>query len=186
MNEEELLNLLTECVTQSVNDAFQATLSLAPETTESIELTDEECIISSIGFTGNIEGSFAICLPNSSACSIVSKMICSDIDDITLDVVDGIGEIINMVAGGVKMKLAPESLTYEIGIPTTIKGNRMVILSDFNQTTRISVNYNFNDIHFTVSCIYKIKEVKNKEEKEKQKKRAEAFARLSNLSDGTK
>ena len=178
----ELSEHLSKLLEESVSDAFPATISLVPKQIENEVILDDECIISSIGFIGSIEGSIAICLPNSSACQIVSRMIHSTLDDANREVIDGIAEQINMIAGGVKMKLMKETEhSFEISIPTTIKGNRMVILSDFSNTHRISFHYCFEDIVFSLSLIYKLREDKNELEQKKKNARSRAFDRLNKL-----
>ncbi len=181
---DDLNQQLTEILKASVVDAFQATIGLKPEITEDSILSDDACIISSIGFTGTLDGSCSICLSYASAQKIVSRMLQIDIEDMNEDVIDGISEQINMIIGGMKMKLVETDHTFEISIPTTIKGNRMVILSDFSHTTMITINYSFDDIQFSVSFLYKIHKDKEQEALEKQKARAEAMAKLSQLVDG--
>jgi len=179
----ELQDELSKVLKESINDAFMATLSISPQMTEESIMSDEHCIISSIGFAGTIDGSCSICLPYSSAQFIVSKMLQLDIEEMNEDVVDGIAEQINMITGGVKMKLAGSGQDFTISIPTTIKGNRMVILSDFSKTTMISLNYKFEDIVFSISFIYKIHKEKDEEVLAKKKARAEAVERLNQLVD---
>lgn len=177
----DLKELLNKYLADSVEDAFQATIELTPQQTAEPIMSEEECIISSIGFTGTIDGSFSICLSCSSAKKIVSKMLQMEIVDMNEDIIDGIAEQINMIAGGVKMKLANGEHDFEISIPTTIKGNRMVILSDFSQTNMITLNYDFEDILFSVSLIYKLHKSKEEKALEREERKLEALDRLNNL-----
>ncbi len=177
----DLQEFLKKKLEESVEDAFTATISLTPQLTDKTVMSEEECIICSIGFTGTIDGSFSICLSYSSAKVIVSKMLQSDMENMSDDIIDGISEQINMIAGGVKMKLSGEEHGFEIGIPTTIKGNRMVILSDFSRTHMITLNYDFDGISFSASLLYKIHKSKEEKKVEKEKVKLEALARLSQL-----
>jgi len=179
----ELQDILKNNLEESVKDAFTATLSILPQLTDKTIMSEEECIISSIGFTGTIDGSFSICLPSSSAKNIVSKMIQAELDNMNEDIIDGIAEQINMIAGGVKMKLEGGEHDFEISIPTTIKGNRMVILSDFSQTNMITLNYDFEEIIFSISLLYKIHKSKEQKKLENEASKLEALAKLSQLVD---
>lgn len=180
----ELHEELNQALKSSIDEAFQATLSVTPKLTETPVMVDEACIISSIGFMGTLDGSFSVCLPYSSAKTIVSKMLQMEIEQVNDDVIDGIGELVNMIAGGVKMKLVKCEQNFEISIPTTIKGNRMVILSDFSKTTMMTLNYDFEEILFSVSFIYKVHKDKNEEALTKKKARAEAVSRLNQMVEG--
>ena len=177
----DLNELLNKYLTESVDDALKATIELTPQKVDKAIMSEEECIISSIGFTGTIDGSFSICLSCSSAKKIVSKMLQMEIVDMNDDIIDGIAEQINMIAGGVKMKLAKGEHDFEISIPTTIKGNRMVILSDFSQTDMITLNYDFDNILFSVSMIYKLHKSKEEKALEREERKLEALNCLSNL-----
>ncbi len=77
----EFNDILKKGLEDSIKAAFTTTVSFDPEIVDEIGTPDEECIISSIGFTGTIEGTFSICLPDTSACKIVSKMLAMEIDE---------------------------------------------------------------------------------------------------------
>ena len=155
MTAEQMTALLTE----SIDSTFLTTLNEYPEVFyfDNFNETDEECVISSIGFTGTIEGSCSICLPDSSACRLVSKMINQNINEISADIIDGIGELVNIILGGIKMKLHGTEHDFTISVPSYIKGSRMVILTDIKKTVTINKSYKFKDVVFAISMMYKLK-----------------------------
>jgi CheY-specific phosphatase CheX len=155
MTAEQMTTLLSE----SIDATFQTTFQEIPEIHyfDNFNETEEECVISSIGFTGTIEGSCAICLPDSSACKLVSRMVNQNITEISADIIDGIGEIVNIILGGIKMKLHGTDHDFTISVPSYIKGSRMVILTDIKKTVTINRSYKFKDIVFAISMMYKLK-----------------------------
>ncbi len=155
MQEEQMITLLQE----SVDATFMTTFNAAPEIYyfDNFNEMDEECVIASIGFNGTIEGSCAVCFPDSSACRLLSRMINQKIETISADTLDGIGEVVNIVLGGIKMKLQGTEHDFNISVPSYIKGSRMVILSDIKKTVCINRSYKLDDIVFAVSLMYKVK-----------------------------
>ncbi|MHA1656553.1 MAG: chemotaxis protein CheX [Candidatus Heimdallarchaeota archaeon] len=178
----ELQNILEKALLDSVNEAFTATLSLSPQLTEEERLADiDEGLICFIGFTGYIEGSFTMSLSKQSACKIVSTMLGMEIEEVTCDVTDGIGEAINLIAGGVKTKIVETVKNFEIGIPTTVSGDHLKVPKKSDSTTRIIRNFVCDDIKFAVSIDYKIHEEEVVEKKKEEKLSIDALSKLSEL-----
>ncbi len=155
MQEDQMKKLLTA----SVEETFMTTFNSCPEIIyfDNFNDMEEECVISSIGFNGTLEGTCALCLPDSSACALVSRMINQKVTEVSVDIIDGIGEIVNIILGGVKMKLEGTEHAFNISVPSCIKGSRMVILSDIKKTISINVRYKFEDVLFVISFMYKVK-----------------------------
>jgi chemotaxis protein CheX len=82
----------------------------------------DSSLTSMIGLAGDLKGVLAVHCPESAALAITGAMLgmeCTEIDD---DVKDAIGEIANMVAGGLKTALAADGVNTELAIPTTVQG----------------------------------------------------------------
>jgi len=87
--------------------------------------TIDSSLSSMIGLAGDLKGVLAIHCSESAALGIAGAMLgmeCSEIDD---DVKDAIGEIANMVAGGLKTALAVDGVNTELAIPTTVQGKNV-------------------------------------------------------------
>jgi CheY-specific phosphatase CheX len=162
----------------SVEETFMTTFNECPEIIyfDNFNDMEEECVISSIGFNGTLEGTCAMCLPDSSACKLVSRMMNQEVSEVSAEIVDGIGELVNIVLGGIKMKLEGTEFAFNISVPSCIKGSRMVILSDIKKTVTISLKYKFADALFAISLMYKIKPKDDGDAKKKL-----ALERLKNL-----
>lgn len=79
-------------------------------------------LTSMIGLAGDLKGVLAVHCPEDSAKGITAAMLGMEIEAIDDDVKDAIGEIANMVAGGLKTALAAEKTETELSIPTTAIG----------------------------------------------------------------
>jgi len=86
------------------------------------EDTIESNLTSMIGLAGDLRGVLAVHCPEETAKGITGAMLGMDIDAIDEDVKDAIGEIANMVAGGLKTALLAEGTETELAIPTTAVG----------------------------------------------------------------
>jgi len=156
---------------EAVRDAFNKTLSEYPEDlySEDFNEIEEECVISSVSFKGLLEGSCTLALPASCACALVSRMMEVDrIDEITYDVIDGVGEIVNMIIGGVKMMIDDPKYYFDISVPTCVKGSRMIVLTGVKEACSVSRSFKVDDVCFAVSLLYIVKSSEDEKEKIKQ------------------
>lgn len=102
-----------------------------------------------IGLSGATTGSCAVSLPEPFARRAVARMLMTE-DPAALsetDLRDGVGELINMIAGGAKTMLAETKYKFSITLPTIISGGRhevfhrpgtycvVVLLADENDAT---------------------------------------------------
>ncbi len=78
-----------------------------------------------IGLTGKTTATVAVSVPKQMALTVTGTLLGETPDDINNQVVDAVGEITNMVAGGAKAQL--ESLALNLGLPTVIIGKSSFI-----------------------------------------------------------
>lgn len=81
-----------------------------------------DSITGMLGFSGDIKGVLSIHCPEAVAFELTSLMLGMDVAEINDDVKDAIGEISNMVTGGLKHRLLTEGKTLELSIPSAIFG----------------------------------------------------------------
>jgi chemotaxis protein CheX len=74
-----------------------------------------------IGFTGEAKGAVAISLTENTALRITKTLTQKEHESLDNYVTDGVGEIINIIAGNVKKNLE-EMFRLKISIPTVVKG----------------------------------------------------------------
>lgn len=75
-----------------------------------------------IGLAGQASGSVVISLPEDLALEVVSKFLGEEKKVVDDDVVDAVGEFINMIAGSTKKVFSEKGLKFKISIPNVIVG----------------------------------------------------------------
>ena len=83
-------------------------------------------ISSVIGLSGAVKGAVIISMKKDLAIKITELLVGNAPTDIDADVVDAIGEIVNIIAGNVK-SLIPSGDQIVISIPTVIKGKEITV-----------------------------------------------------------
>ena len=98
-------------------------------------------LIAVIELSGPVRGTVAIIFPVDTALAIISKMSGIKITAVDKMVTDGVGEVLNMVAGTAKRRLAKDDFPpVDISLPTVVKGNAYVFASSMSK---------WLELHFT-------------------------------------
>ncbi len=99
-------------------------LEEAPEKSPDI---NEEALLGTITFKGNLEGCLGVCCSPRCAKAIAANMLgMESVDALSeSDINDAIGEIANMVMGAVKSRIQEEVGTIEVSIPSVVQGCRL-------------------------------------------------------------
>jgi len=74
-----------------------------------------------LGFTGDIQGSLSLSLSEHAAIHWTHALIDHETEEVDQTVIDAVGELGNMVVGGVKRRLAGSNLT--MSLPTVIRAS---------------------------------------------------------------
>ncbi|PID72016.1 MAG: chemotaxis protein CheX [Desulfobulbus propionicus] len=82
-------------------------------------------ISSCIGLAGDVRGLVGVHCPGEVAMGITAAMLGMEFDEINEDVQDAVGEIVNMVAGGIKVGLAEQKKDTQLTVPTTVVGKSL-------------------------------------------------------------
>lgn len=86
-----------------------------------------------IGMSGSARGTVCLSFPSATAMKLVSRFLDEDIVIMNEEVVDGISEIVNIVAGGAKAKLgATAGTVIDLGLPTVVRGSNYSVESPSN------------------------------------------------------
>lgn len=116
---------------QAVYDMFRITLNAEVsrgDTGISRGVLPNRDIASFVGLTGPARGMVVLSFPVDTALAMVGRMIETELKIIDEIVVDGVGEIVNMVAGMAKTKFVNETGTpIELGLPTVVRGNQFSV-----------------------------------------------------------
>lgn len=78
-----------------------------------------------IGLSGEkVEASLSLSFSEDCICPIVSNMLGEKVQAISMDVVDAVGEITNMISGDGRRELSERGICMKAGIPTVATGKR--------------------------------------------------------------
>ena len=125
----EITETVTQALVDSLKECFLGVMNVAMEEYQKSELDNlDHQVVSSIGFAGQLEGNLSVIFSEKAACAVVGKMLFTEYNEITPDVLDGVGEIVNMTVGGIKNRLTAQ-YPLEISIPTTLKGKHIDVFS---------------------------------------------------------
>lgn len=93
-----------------------------------------------IGLAGDLKGVLAVHCPSALALAITSAMLGMEVTELEEDAKDAIGEIVNMVAGGLKVALASVGRKIELALPSTVIGNS-IRTSGLSGASRVMVPF---------------------------------------------
>jgi len=122
--DEKLYQNIIESVTSAAENVFQTMIfmdikSQAPFERKGLDsLSDITGIIS---LTGDIIGSIAISMDTNEAREVISNMLGDEITDVQ-EIIDGVGEITNLIVGMAKTVLSELSCQFEISVPIVVTG----------------------------------------------------------------
>jgi chemotaxis protein CheX len=79
-----------------------------------------------IGLGGEASGSVVLNFPAEVAMSAVGSFVGEAYDNISAEVVDGVGELTNIIAGDAKNRLGQKGYSFDIGLPKIVVGRNYV------------------------------------------------------------
>lgn len=119
-------DLIKSFMWESTDETFGTMISLPIEKVdeEDVKLDPSVSLICTITFTGPLMGVFAVQCSAVTAESIARVMLMSDPDDVLneTEISDALGEVANMLLGGLKAKMAESVGEIQISIPSVIRG----------------------------------------------------------------
>ncbi len=79
-----------------------------------------------IGLGGEATGAVVLNFPEAVAIAVVGKFVGEDFSSITSSVVDGVGELTNIIAGDAKNRLTQKGYKFDIGLPKIVTGRNYI------------------------------------------------------------
>ncbi len=116
---------LTQAVRQATAAVFSTMLNLQVDALENRHVSDpppDTGVMAVLGFTGDWVGSGVFYCQEKMACRLSSAMLMTEITQITDEVLDGVGEVANMVMGNVKDGLSTVIGPLAMSVPTVVFG----------------------------------------------------------------
>ena len=108
-----------------------------------------------IGLTGDLSAMLGIHCPNTVGLAVAGAMLGMELDEVDADVKDALGEISNMLAGGIKEHLITENISLELAIPTAVTGQSYVISAP-KGSQRVVVPFTISQGQFFVEIKYQL------------------------------
>jgi chemotaxis protein CheX len=132
MNEITKLDLKSS-VGNAINEVFETMLSMEVEISDAHSQSPIEGnrIVGSVSFAGELVGSVCIHVPNVLARMMTAAILSMQVDEIQgqEEVNDVIGEVSNMIGGGLKSRFCDSGLNCELSIPSITSGTDFKIES---------------------------------------------------------
>lgn len=77
-------------------------------------------LIGVIGLSGTVQGIVALTLPVNTALNMIGHMVGAKFEKVDASIIDGVGELVNMIAGSAKTKFENHSIN--LSLPTVVRG----------------------------------------------------------------
>lgn len=153
---------ITNAVIESCEEIFSLMLpmTLNPDTMNQRPLPFEidtpgicDDVVASIGITGQYNGTISLYLPITMALSMAGWLLEQEYTELNPEVHEAVGEIINMIAGGLKNRMSTEETdVFDMSIPIVISGQRKNIFHGPNKQ-KIAIPIDTDKGLFLVSLI---------------------------------
>jgi chemotaxis protein CheX len=116
-----------EALTKATTDLFSTMMAMELESTAVLtnrgDITEEIVITGIIGLAGAYKGTLAVHFTQAMALKSISAMLGMECEELSDDMRDAIGEVANIIAGGLKTELSARGITFDLSLPTIIAGN---------------------------------------------------------------
>lgn len=151
--QDAFLSSVTDTTTldQSVEEVLGLMLGVPVSVAENTAPeSDSVTLTAVIGLAGALSGAYTVLVSSEAAMQMTACMAGIEITTVDETVIDGLGEITNMLAGAWKSKIACLNAACLLSVPTVVTGTQYEV---HKRTTafRLSRSYRFNDSAFTVT-----------------------------------
>jgi chemotaxis protein CheX len=109
-----------------------------------------------VGFGGKISGFIATHMSPKSACLLAECLLGMSFDDVDDIVADAIGEIVNMLAGGVKKHMSENEDLFKISVPSIVYGTDYATHAPRN-AEKVSIGVQTGTCSFSVQICFAAK-----------------------------
>jgi chemotaxis protein CheX len=116
---QELEISLERAIQEIITTMFNCAVDIIP--LEDVKITPP-CLSAIVGFGGKISGYVAIHLSPRSACILASNLLGMSFDEMDDIVADAMGEMVNMLAGGLKKYASGNEDLFKISVPSVVYG----------------------------------------------------------------
>ena len=142
---------------EAVVNTFQTMVNVVPTREKVFLKGDSEDVYGVsgiIGLGGEATGAVVLNFPEQVAIAAVSRFIGEEASMITAAVVDGVGELTNIIAGDAKNRLLQKGYKFDIGLPKIVTG-RSYITAQNKSTPCIVISFTSDIGRFSIEVSLK-------------------------------
>jgi len=109
-----------------------------------------------IGLSGTVKGTVALGFPVETALKMVSRLLGMEIKTVDETIIDGVGELVNIVAGGAKAKFSEfHGPPINLSIPTIVRGSNYTVNYPSGSTwLEIPFESDLGDFNLRVTLVF--------------------------------
>jgi chemotaxis protein CheX len=151
--------IINPFITATIN-VFQTMTGFEPKKGEIYIKQDDKMtfdISGIIGIAGKMQGYIVLSFPEQLVLELVSGFLGEKKTHMSKDVIDAVGEFVNMIAGSSKRVFAEQGMKYNIGIPSVITGKNHIINRPSNVIC-LGVNFSIGEQNFVIEVALKPKD----------------------------
>ena len=142
---QEYVKTVKKATTELFSTMMAMDLEVGEIVSDKKEMEKKVVITGNIGLAGDYKGNIAIHFTLGMALKSISAMLGMDFDELTDDTKDAIGEIANIVAGGMKTELSNHGISFDLSLPTVIAGEDYSIFSSDAEKSGIIIPFNYSE-----------------------------------------
>jgi chemotaxis protein CheX len=137
---------------QSVEEVLGLMLGVPVSVAPGTSAADHETrtLTAVIGLAGALSGAYTVLVSAEAAMQMTACMAGMEVTTVDETVIDGLGEITNMLAGAWKSKISCLNAACLLSVPTVVTGTQYEVHKR-TSAFRLTRSYRFNDHFFTVS-----------------------------------
>ncbi len=142
----------TTILDQSVEDVLGLMLGVPVSVVENVTIAESDSVTLTavIGLAGALSGAYTVLVTAEAAMQMTACMAGIEFTSVDETVLDGLGEITNMLAGAWKSRIPSLNSACLLSVPTVVTGTQYEVHKR-TSAFRLSRSYRFNDYVFTVS-----------------------------------
>jgi chemotaxis protein CheX len=155
----ENINPFIESVAETFENMLETTIETgAPVLNDDTKGTPD--IIGVIGLSGTAQGIVALKLPVKTALNVVGKMVGMEFRGVDSSIIDGVGELVNIIAGNAKAKFEGHAIS--LSLPTVVRGS-IYRLNNLGDTVWLTIPFKSELGEFALSVSFRPAVVPEKE-----------------------
>ena len=117
--------VIVDAVRGATENVFSTMMELKVEALEPSDHKEPDAVdgvVSLLGFTGPWTGTGMFYCSNDLACRLGSALLMTEVEEVNGEVLDGIGELANMILGNFKETIEPQTGPLALTVPTVVYG----------------------------------------------------------------